>query len=153
MRSSAESRLVEIGLSLPKLAIPAGSYVPWVRSGTLLFVSGQIPKDAEGRLVTGQVPSDVTVEAARDAARLAGLGLLAAVRDALGSLDEVARVVKINAYVNAAPGFGDQPSVINSSIRTRVRRQESRDNRLGSSRTSKSFQQTRRKQRPTHRGI
>jgi enamine deaminase RidA (YjgF/YER057c/UK114 family) len=111
--SEIEKRLAQLGLELPRPATPAGSYVPWVRSGALLFVSGQIPFDAEGRVITGQVGVDLSVEQAREAARRCGLALIAVARSALPSLDRVARVVRIGGFVNSGPGFTSQPQVLN----------------------------------------
>jgi len=111
--SKIESRLEELGLQLPQLPTPAGSYVPFVRSGSLLFVSGQLPFNPDGSVVTGCVGSDVSVQQAQAAARLAGLGLIAVARAALPSLDAVERVVRIGGFVAAGPGFKQQPQVIN----------------------------------------
>jgi len=111
--SRVENRLKELGLTLPELNPPAGSYVPWVRSGNLLFVSGQLPLDDDGSVIAGKVGVDASVEQAQDAARRAGLSLIAVVRSALGSLDEVSRVVRVGGFVNAEPSFTGQPGVIN----------------------------------------
>ena len=108
-----EDRLSSLGLTLPELPTPAGSYVPYVRSGNLLFVSGQIPFRADGSVVAGTVGVDVSVEGAQAAARTAGLSLIAVVGSALPSLDSVTRVVRIGGYVNAEPAFTGHPKVIN----------------------------------------
>ena len=109
---TAEQRLADLGLELP--AAPGGPrlYVPAVRTGSLLFLSGQGPVGADGALVTGKVGADLDVDQAREAARLTGLELLAAIRTELGSLDRVRRVVKLLGMVNVAPGFDDTPAVI-----------------------------------------
>ena len=91
---------------------PAGSYVPAKRSGDLVFVSGQGPWSGAG-LVKGKVGRDLSLEQAREAARLTGLNVLAVLRAELGSLDAVASIVKVFGMVNCAPGFNDTPSVIN----------------------------------------
>lgn len=110
--SKVEARLQELGIELPELNAPAGSYVPWVRSGSLLFVSGQIPVE-NGKVVSGRVGAEVSIEQARAGARLAGLALIAVVRSALRSLDDVERVVRIGGFVNCGEGFTQHPGVIN----------------------------------------
>lgn len=109
---SNDARLAELGIELPALGAPAGLYTPWVRTGNLLFVSGQGPERADGSYVTGKVGDTVDLATARDAARLTGIQLLAAVGDAVGSLDRVTRVVKLLGMVNCAPGFNNTPGVI-----------------------------------------
>jgi enamine deaminase RidA (YjgF/YER057c/UK114 family) len=108
-----EDRLSALGLELPRLSTPAGSYVPYVRSGNLLFVSGQIPFRADGSVVTGRVGVDVTIDEGQAAARTAGLSLIAVARSALPTLDDVTRVVRIGGFVNAGPSFTDHPKLIN----------------------------------------
>lgn len=113
--TSAEGRLVELGISLPVLPPPVAVYVPAVRTGRIVYASGQTPT-VEGVLqVRGKVGGDVTVEDGQRAARLAALNCLAEVRALLGSLDLVSRVVRLTGYVASAPGFGEQPSVINGA--------------------------------------
>jgi enamine deaminase RidA (YjgF/YER057c/UK114 family) len=108
-----ESRLAELGLTLPPLLPPMGTYVPYTISGNLLFLSGQGPKEPDGDWLRGQVGTDVSVEEAYRRARLTGLRLLAITQSALGSLDRVQRVLKLLGFVNAPPGFRQHPSVIN----------------------------------------
>jgi len=110
---SAEARLKELGIVLPTVAAPVANYVPFRLVGNLLFLSGQGPRDEKGASLTGKVGKDVTVEEAYRRARLVGIGLLAAARQALGSLDRIDFVVKLLGMVNAVPEFGDQPKVIN----------------------------------------
>ena len=107
----AEARLKEKNIVLPTAGTPVANYVGAVRVGNLLFVSGHTP----GRewQPNGKVGRDVTVEQGYQAARMAGLNLLATVRASLGSLDKVKRVVKTLGMVNSADGFGDQPKVVN----------------------------------------
>jgi enamine deaminase RidA (YjgF/YER057c/UK114 family) len=109
---TAEERLRHLGIELPEMMIPAGSYVAARVTGDLVFVSGQGPWHAGG-LVKGKVGRDLSAEQAREAARLTGLNLLAVLRAELGSLDRVASIVKVLGMVNCAPGFNDTPSVIN----------------------------------------
>ena len=106
---SIADRLTELGLELPPLPNPAGNYVHWVRTGNLLYLSGKGP----GRRALGKVGADVSVEIAYGHARDVGLVLIAVMRDALGDLDRVSRVVKVLGMVNAAPDFGEHPQVIN----------------------------------------
>jgi enamine deaminase RidA (YjgF/YER057c/UK114 family) len=109
---SAEARLKQLGLVLPPIPDPVGNYVPYCLVGNLLYLSGQGPRE-NGKVLTGKVGADVSVEEAYRRARLVGLGLLAATRQALGSLDRVDFVVKLLGMVNAVPDFGEQPKVIN----------------------------------------
>ena len=104
---SAEARLQELGITLPAIGAPMGSYVHSVRTGNLLFLSGKGPQSQ------GKVGGDVTIEQAKKDARDVGLLLLAVMREAMGSLDKVTRVVKVLGMVNAVPEFGQQPQVIN----------------------------------------
>jgi enamine deaminase RidA (YjgF/YER057c/UK114 family) len=109
----AEARLRELGIQLPPVPAPMGTYVRAVRTGNLLFLAGHGPMK-DGKLTgIGKVGRELTVEEGAQAARLVGLGLLASTRDALGSLDRVKRVVKVLGMVNCTEGFGDQPKVIN----------------------------------------
>lgn len=109
---SARERLTELGITLPELATPAGSYLPTARTGNLLFTAGQLPF-VDGRLpATGKVGAEVTPEDAKEYARLAGLNVLASIDAAVG-LDAVQRVVKIVGFVASAEGFTGQPGVIN----------------------------------------
>jgi enamine deaminase RidA (YjgF/YER057c/UK114 family) len=107
-----EDRIAELGLELPAPAAPVASYVPSVRTGNLVFVSGQGPWGFEP---TGKVGSDVTVEQAIEAARITCLYGLAAVKAAVGELSRVRRVVKLTVFVNSAPGFVEQPKVANGA--------------------------------------
>jgi enamine deaminase RidA (YjgF/YER057c/UK114 family) len=111
----AESRLVELGIELPPAAPPVASYVPIVETGSLAFVSGQVPL-AEGKLLwTGKLGRDLDVEAGAAAARRCGLQALAVLRAGLGTLDRVRRVVKVTVWVASAEGFTDQPKVANGA--------------------------------------
>ena len=116
MPESVEDRLRDLGYELPTVPRPAGSYVPaTVALGSLLFTAGQIPFK-EGQLpYTGKVGQDVSVEEAKEAARLCVLNALAAVKAEAGSLEDVRRVVKVTGYVASAAGFNDQPEVMNGA--------------------------------------
>jgi enamine deaminase RidA (YjgF/YER057c/UK114 family) len=107
-------RLAELGLSLPPLATPAGAYVPAVRSGSHVYVSGQLPLADGALLATGKVGAEVTPERARELAARCALNALAAIDDAVG-LAAVVRVVKVTGFVASAPGFTGQPGVINGA--------------------------------------
>jgi len=111
----AEARLTELGITLPEAYAPAGSYVPVNRTGDLLFTSGQVPVTDGEFSHRGTVGADVDLDTAYEAARLCGLSALAAARRELGSLDRIARVVKVNGFVRSAPGFADQPKVVNGT--------------------------------------
>jgi enamine deaminase RidA (YjgF/YER057c/UK114 family) len=112
--TSPTQRLAELGLELPAVAAPAGSYIPAKASGSLVFTAGQVPF-VDGKLPkTGKVGAEVTAEEAKDLARICALNALAAV-DALVGLDNVKGVVKVVGFVASAPGFGGQPGVINGA--------------------------------------
>ena len=108
----AEDRLAELGIELPAVLPPAGAYVPALRTGNLLFLSGHGPFDGKETLVMGKVGGDLTLEQGQEAARLTGLQLLASMRNELGSVDRVRRIVKILGMVNCAEGFNRTPAVI-----------------------------------------
>ena len=107
-----EDRLRELGIELPAVLPPAGAYVPALRTGNLLFLSGHGPFDGRETLVMGAVGQELTLEEGQQAARLTGLQLLASMRIELGSLDRVRRIVKVLGMVNCAPGFNRTPQVI-----------------------------------------
>ena len=112
---SAEEKARELGLNLSTPNAPAGSYVPTVQTGNLLFVAGQIGTRPDGTRPTGKLGDDVSVEEGYEAARLCAVALLAQVKAALGSLDRVSRIVKVNGYVNATPDFIQPPAVVNGA--------------------------------------
>ena len=113
MPGAIDARLAELGVTLPDAPAPAANYVPWVRTGDLVFVSGQVSMNADG-FVKGVLGDDMSVEQGAAAARLCAISLLAQLKAACGGdLDRVRRVVKLTAFVNSAPGFGDQPKVVN----------------------------------------
>lgn len=109
---SIESRLTELGITLPAAPAPAANYVPFVRSGNLVFISGQISANADG-LITGRLGETMDAAAGAEAARCCGLALIAQLRAAIGDLDRVVRVVKLNGFVNSTADFTDQPEVVN----------------------------------------
>lgn len=109
---SIDARLTELGITLPDAPAPAANYVPYVQSGDLLFVSGQIAAGPDG-LIRGRLGDGMDVAQGAQAARACGLSLLAQARAAVGSLDRIARVVKLTGFVASTPDFTDQPEVIN----------------------------------------
>lgn len=111
---SIEERLTELGIVLPEPAAPVAAYVPVVVAGGLAHVSGQLPF-IDGKLVTGRLGDDVSLEEGAAAARACGLMILAQVKAALGSLDEVRQVVKLGAFINSTAAFTDQPKVANGA--------------------------------------
>jgi len=112
---TAESRLKELGIELGEPAAPVANFVPTVRSGSLLYVSGQICFSAGKVTHVGQVGSQVSVQDGKAAARIAAINILAHVRKALGTLDKVVRVVQLQGFVNCSAPFGEQPAVINGA--------------------------------------
>ena len=111
---SAERRLKELGITLAPVTPPVANYVNAVRTGNLLFLAGKGPRmGQDGRRPMGKIGRDYTVEEGYQHARSVGIDLLAVMRDELGSLDKVKRVVKVLGMVNAVPDFEDPPKVIN----------------------------------------
>jgi enamine deaminase RidA (YjgF/YER057c/UK114 family) len=112
---SAAERLAALGLTLPPVAAPVAAYVPAVRTGAYVYVSGQVPV-ADGKLVaTGKVGAEVSAEDAAGMARTCALNALAAAAAAAGGLERIRRIVKVVGFVASAPGFGGQPQVINGA--------------------------------------
>ena len=110
-----EDRLKSLNITLPTPPKPAGSYIPVVASGNLVFVSGQIPMQ-DGKVVfTGKVPTERSVEDAQKAARLCAINILAQLKANLGSLDKITRIVRVSGFVNSTPDFAEQPKVINAA--------------------------------------
>ena len=109
-----EQKLADLGHTLPDAPIPAANYVPTVRSGNLLFISGQISQGPDG-LIQGTLGADLDVAAGAKAAEACALGILAQAKAALGDLSKIARVVKLSGFVNSTADFTDQPEVINGA--------------------------------------
>jgi enamine deaminase RidA (YjgF/YER057c/UK114 family) len=115
MAGNIEKKLSELGIVLALPTAPVANYVPFVRTGNLLMVSGQICLD-DGKLVAkGQLGAGISVEDGQKAARACAINLLAQVKAAVGDLDKVARVVRLGGFVNSAPGFLDGPKVMNGA--------------------------------------
>ena len=111
---AVDKRLEELGITLPEMRPPVANYVPAVRTGNLLFLSGSIPAARpDGTDVRGKLGAGLSVEEGYEAARLVGINLLAVLKTTLGDLDKVNRIVKLLSMVNAAPDFVDTPAVAN----------------------------------------
>lgn len=115
MTGTIEARLAELGITLPEAPNPVANYVPYAVSGNLLFISGQIAKGADGKIVTGALGQDVDIEAGQQAARLCALNILAQAKAALGDLDRIVQVVRLTGFVNATATFTDHPKVVNGA--------------------------------------
>ena len=113
---SIAARLKELGIELPPAPAAVANYVPHVREGALIYVSGQVPRGADGKLqFIGKVGAGLTEQQGYQAARLCALNGLAQLQSALGSLDAVRRIVRVAGFVNCAPDFGNIPQVINGA--------------------------------------
>lgn len=110
-----ETQISEIGLTLPEVAAPAGAYVPALEVGDLVYTSGQLPIVDGELVVTGTLGAEVDVAKGYDAARIAALNALAAIKSVIGDLDNIEQVVKMTGFVNSAPDFTDHPKVINGA--------------------------------------
>ncbi|MBI2642752.1 MAG: RidA family protein [Nitrosarchaeum sp.] len=109
-----EEKIKSIGIKLPNPPSPAGSYIPVVKSGNLLYVSGQIPME-DGKVVfTGKV-SDTNIETAQKSARICAINILAQLKKELGDLEKISRIVRLSGFVNSGPEFTQQPKVINAA--------------------------------------
>ena len=112
---NVEAKLKEMGIVLPAAVKPVANYVPSVRSGNLVFLSGHGPFNPDGTLITGKVGSNLTLDQGYEAARRVAIGLLGSLKAEIGDLDKVKRVVKLLGMVNCASDFTDQPKVINGA--------------------------------------
>lgn len=115
MSGNVEERLRSLGVELPSPAAPAANYVPFVRTGNQLFISGQIPMGPSGIEFIGRCGDQYGAEEAAGAARLCAINVIAQAKAALGDLENVVRVVKLVGFVNSTPDFTDQPKVINGA--------------------------------------
>ena len=116
MSGLVEKKLASLGISLPTPATPIANYVPFVRSGNMLVVSGQLCFGADGNLVArGQLGGGVSMDDGQKAARSCAVNLLAQLKAALGDLDKVTRVVRLGGFINSTPGFTDGPKVMNGA--------------------------------------
>jgi enamine deaminase RidA (YjgF/YER057c/UK114 family) len=116
MVGTVEKKLAEQGISLPTPATPMANYVPFVRSGNVVTVSGQVCYGDGGKLVAqGRLGDNVSMEDGQKAARACAVNLLAQLKAALGDLDKVTRVIRLGGFINSAPGFTDGPKVMNGA--------------------------------------
>jgi enamine deaminase RidA (YjgF/YER057c/UK114 family) len=112
---SFDAKLKALNLELPMAPKPVANYVPVVRAGDLLFLSGVLPSRDGQLILTGKLGQGITVEQGMEAAKVAALNALAIVRSEVGSLDKVKRIVKMVGHIASAPGFTDQPQVLNGA--------------------------------------
>jgi enamine deaminase RidA (YjgF/YER057c/UK114 family) len=116
MAGTVDKKLSELGIVLPTPATPVANYIPFVRVGSLLFVSGQICLDGSGKLVAkGKLGAGVSLEDGQKAARACGINVLAQVKAAIGDLDKIKQVVRLGGFINSDPGFLDGPKVMNGA--------------------------------------
>lgn len=115
MADEAEQKLGEMGIVLPKASAPAANYVPFTIAGNILTISGQLPMGPEGLAYKGKLGKDASIEDGQASARLCAINILAQAKAALGSLDRIAQVIKIQGFVNATDDFGDHPAVVNGA--------------------------------------
>ena len=115
MTDAISARLAELGIELPAPAAPVAAYVPTLQVGSLLYISGQVSMGADGALITGTLGGDMDIEGGQEAAGRCGIMLLAQMKQALGSLDRVERIVKLGVFVASSSAFTDQPKVANGA--------------------------------------
>lgn len=116
--STTEAKLAELGITLPTPAAPVANYVPFVRTGNLVVISGQICLGPDGRIADahkGKLGAEVSMEAGTEAARLCAINLLAQLRAAVGDLDQVVRCVRLGGFINVVPTFAAVPQVMNGA--------------------------------------
>lgn len=116
--ATPEARLKAQGIVLPRPAAPVANYLPFVITGNLLVISGQLPFDADGKLLPahkGKLGQDIFNEAGQEAARLCAINILAQAREALGTLNRIQRCVRLGGFVNVDPGFSNIPAIINGA--------------------------------------
>jgi len=111
--ATPESKIAALGLALPVTTTPIANYVPAVRTGNLVFLSGHLPYDAEGKVIAGKVGKDADEKMANAAARTTALALLASLKQEIGDLSKVKRIVKVTGFVNGTDDFKAQPAVMN----------------------------------------
>jgi len=112
-QESPEQKMTVMGLQLPAMSKPMANYVRYVQAGNLIFLAGHGPTRTDGSQITGKLGKDMSIEQGYDAAKVTALNLLATLKEAVGDLSKVKRIVKVNGYVNSTPEFIDHPKVIN----------------------------------------
>ena len=120
MNSPVEARLTELGWALPAAPAPVGYYVPVIRTGNLVITSGQLPFVGKEMAFTGKLGERLHEEEGANAARICALNALAQIKAAIGSLDNVRQILRVEGYVQSAPGFHTQPQVINGASKLLV---------------------------------
>jgi enamine deaminase RidA (YjgF/YER057c/UK114 family) len=115
MTDTPESRLAALGLALPDAPVPLANYIPALITGDLLFISGQISRRADGTVFAGHLGASMGVAEGQEAARTCALAILAQAKQVLGTLERVEQVVRLTGFVSSAPGFHEQPQVINGA--------------------------------------
>ena len=115
MAQSIRDRLASLGLTLPSAPAPLANYVPSLRIGELLFISGQVSRRSDGSILSGKLGRELGVEHGREAARICALNLLAQAEAALGELERIRHVVRLTGFVNAEADFRDHPQVVNGA--------------------------------------
>jgi len=115
MAGVVEAALEADGVVLPNPTAPQGSYVPFVQTGNLVYIAGQVPMGPNGVEFIGRCGADMTIENAQAAAKLCAINILAQVKAATGDLDKIVRIVKVNGYVNSTADFVDHPKVVNGA--------------------------------------
>lgn len=120
MAGKIDAHLADLGITLPTATAPVANYVPYVIAGNLVHISGQITMENGELKFVGKLGKDYQIEDGQKAARLCALNLVAQLKSAIGDLDKVTRVVKLNAFVNSDPAFTDQPKVVNGASDTMV---------------------------------
>eukprot|EP00930_Biecheleria_cincta_P009163 TRINITY_DN110846_c0_g1_i1.p1 TRINITY_DN110846_c0_g1~~TRINITY_DN110846_c0_g1_i1.p1 ORF type:complete len:164 (-),score=36.65 TRINITY_DN110846_c0_g1_i1:3-494(-) len=114
LASAVDKRAAELGLKIPAAAAPAANYLPWVRSGNLVYISGQIPKTEQNELLKGKLGQGCSLDEGKAAARLCCLHLVGQMKVACGGdLDKVKKIVRVEGFVNSSDDFGDHPAIIN----------------------------------------
>ena len=115
MPSHPNTRLKELGIVLPEPVAPAANYVPFVRNGNQLWISGQLPMDSEGLKFVGKCGNERNIDEGYQAARLCAINILAQIKSAISEFENVEQIIKLVGFVNSTPDFADQPKVVNGA--------------------------------------
>ncbi len=115
MAENVQSRLAALGITLPTPPLPQANYIPGVRSGGLVFVSGQVSIVPGGKQYLGKVGGAVSIEQGREAARVCAINILAVLQQTIGDLEKVKRVAKVVGFINCTPDFIDMPKIVNGA--------------------------------------
>ena len=115
MPSHADTRLKELGIVLPEPVAPAANYVPFVRNGNQLWISGQLPMNSEGIKFVGKCGNELNIDEGYQAAKLCAINILAQIKSAVNEFENVEQIIKLVGFVNSSPDFTDQPKVVNGA--------------------------------------